>query len=252
MTKKNYFIDKMNPFLKLLILILITIIGSLDFKPYTSSIFIISGIIITSIFSSLGILQILNSVKGFIIMSVTFMFVILTLRYISGEPLKVIAVLGLGFRIILISIYTSIFVKTTDPTEFVISLIKYFKISPKIGYAFLTAYRFLPTFKEELQTIKYAHEVRGIVESKNPFIKVWNSQRYILPMMANAVRKGIRISMAMETRAFDKYKTRTYYRKLHMPINEIIMTTVYILYISSVVVILYLNNLVAFAVKYVQ
>ncbi|HDK7167729.1 TPA: energy-coupling factor transporter transmembrane protein EcfT [Clostridium botulinum] len=252
MIKKNYFIDKMNPFLKLLILILITIIGSLDFKPYTSSILVISGIIIASIFSSLGILQILNSVKGFIIMSVTFMFVILALRYISGEPLKVIAVLGLGFRIILISIYTSIFVKTTNPTEFVISLIKYFKIPPKVGYAFLTAYRFLPTFKEELQIIKYAHEVRGIVESKNPFIKVWNSQRYILPMMANAVRKGIRISMAMETRAFDKYKTRTYYRELHMSINEIIMTTVYTLYIISVVVILYLNNLVAFAVKYVQ
>ncbi|GAA0079886.1 MULTISPECIES: energy-coupling factor transporter transmembrane component T [Clostridium] len=252
MTERNYFIDNMNPFLKLLILILITIIGSLDFKPYASSILIISGIIIASIFSSLSILEILNSVKGFIIMSVSFMFVILAVRYISGETLKVIAVLGLGFRIILISIYTSIFVKTTDPTEFVISLIKYLKMPPKIGYAFLTAYRFLPTFKEELQTIKYAHEVRGIVESKNPFIKVWNSQRYILPMMANAVRKGIRISMAMETRAFDKYKTRTYYRELHMPINEIIMTTVYILYIISVVVILYLNNLVAFAVKYVQ
>lgn len=252
MTERNYFIDNMNPFLKLLILILITIIGSLDFKPYASSILIISGIIIASIFSSLSILEILNSVKGFIIMSVSFMFVILAVRYISGETLKVIAVLGLGFRIILISIYTSIFVKTTDPTEFVISLIKYLKMPPKIGYAFLTAYRFLPTFKEELQTIKYAHEVRGIVESKNPFIKVWNSQRYILPMMGNAVRKGIRISMAMETRAFDKYKTRTYYRELHMPINEIIMTTVYILYIISVVVILYLNNLVAFAVKYVQ
>ncbi len=41
-------------------------------------------------------------------MSITFMCVILALRYISGEPLKVVAVLGLGFRIILISIYTSI------------------------------------------------------------------------------------------------------------------------------------------------
>ncbi len=195
MTQKNYFIDNMNPFLKLLILITITIIGSLDFKPYASSILIISGIIIASIFSSLDTLEILNSVKGFILMSITFMCVILVLRYISGEPLKVVAVLGLGFRIILISIYTSIFVKTTDPTEFVISLIKYFKMPPKVGYAFLTAYRFLPTFKEELQTIKYAYKVRGIVESKNPFIKVWNSKRYILPMMANAVRKGIRISM---------------------------------------------------------
>ncbi len=76
-------------------------------------------------------------------------------------------------------------------------------------------------------------------------------KRYILPMMANAVRKGIRISMAMETRAFDKYKTRTYYRELHMSINEIIMTAMYILYIISVAVILYLNNLVTFSVKYI-
>lgn len=44
-------------------------------------------------------------------MSVTFMFVILAVRYISGESLKVVAVLGLGFRIILISIYSSVFVK---------------------------------------------------------------------------------------------------------------------------------------------
>lgn len=252
MTKKNYIIDKMNPFLKLMILIIITIIGSLDFKPYSSGILIISGVIIGSIFSSLNLLEILNSVKGFILMSLTFMCIILVFRYTSGEELKIIAVLGLGFRIILISIYTSIFVKTTDPTEFVISLIKYFKMPPKIGYAFLTAYRFLPTFKDELRTIKYAHKVRGIVESKNIFIKVWNSKMYILPMMANAVRKGIRISIAMETCAFDKYKTRTYYRQLYMPINEIIMTVFYIIYIIFVVVLLYLNNLVAFAVKYVQ
>nr|WP_307894148.1 hypothetical protein [Clostridium botulinum] len=57
--------------------------------------------------------------------------------------------------------------------------------------------------------------------------------------------------MAMETRAFDKYKTRTYHRELHMPINEIIMAAMYILYIISVVAILYLNNLVTFSVKYV-
>lgn len=58
MTKKNYIIDKMNPFLKLMILIIITIIGSLDFKPYSSGILIISGVIIGSIFSSLNLLEI--------------------------------------------------------------------------------------------------------------------------------------------------------------------------------------------------
>jgi energy-coupling factor transport system permease protein len=138
----------------------------------------------------------------------------------------------------LISIYSAVFVKTTDPTEFVMSLIKYFKMPVKIGYAFLTAYRFLPSFKDELETIKYAHQVRGIVESRNPVVQVWNSQKYIIPMMANAVRKGIRISMAMETRAFGKYETRTFYRKLEMNTEEIAAAAAYIIYILVILTLL--------------
>lgn len=250
MNRKDTIIDKMNPFLKILILILITLIGSLDFKPYASSILTVSGLIVASFFSSLTVKDILKTVRYFIIMSIGFMSVILASRAISGQSLEIVAVTGLGLRIILISVYSVIFVKTTDPTEFVLALIKYFRMPVKVGYAFLTAYRFLPTFKEELETIKYAHQVRGIVESKNPLIQVWNSQRYIIPMMANAVRKGIRISMAMETRGFGKYEGRTTYRSLEMNKKEIIIFAAYMIYITGVAAILYLNNLTSFGFIY--
>lgn len=252
MSKYNNLIDKMNPFSKIILLILITLIGSFDFKPFASSILIISAFIITKFFSTITLKEIINSIKGFLIMSLGFMIIILLSRYISKKPLDIIVVIGLGFRIILISIYSAIFVKTTDPTEFVLVLIKYFKMPNKVGYAFLTAYRFLPTFKDELEIIKHAHQIRGISESKNPLTRVWDTKRYIVPMMANAVRKGIRISMAMETRAFGKYKDRTFYRKIKLTKQDISALIIYAMYIILIVCILYFANLTSFGFTYIQ
>lgn len=250
MKAKDYLIDTMNPFLKILVLIVITVIGSLDYAPFISITLILSALVLVKFFTSISIKELLNSIKTFIIMAFGFMIVILVVRGITGENLALISVLGLGFKIILISIYSSIFVKTTDPTEFVIALIKYFKMSPKLGYSFLTAYRFLPTFKEELETIRYAHEVRGVSEGNTFIGKILTMKRYIIPMMANAIRKGTRISMAMETRGFLKYKTRTYYRTLTMERKHTVAAVFYIIYIILISVVFYLNNLTNFGFKY--
>lgn len=251
MAGDKFFIDEMNPFFKFLILIIVTIIGSLDFMPFVSTTLIISVIVLASLFSSLTIKDILYSVKAFLIMSLGFMTIILIVRYLSNQNLQFLNVSGLGFRIILISVYTTIFVKTTDPVEFIMVLIKYFKVPDKFGYAFLTAYRFLPTFKDELEIIKHAHLVRGISESKNPLVRVWDSQKYVLPMLANAVRKGIRISMAMETRAFGKYETRTYFRELTMSKKEIAVSSAYISYIIVILLLFHFNGLTSFNINYV-
>ena len=161
-----------------------------------------------------------------------------------------ISVLGLGLKIILISLYTAVFVKTTDPTEFVIALIKYFKIPSTYAYAFLAAYRFLPTFKEDYEIIRHAYQVRGVAESKNIFVKIFETKRYIIPMMATAVRKGIRISMAMETRAFGKYKTRTYYRQLTLSKGEVITSTMYIALLIIITITFYNLGLTNMGLKF--
>lgn len=252
MSKSNYLINDMNPFLKILVLLLITLVSSLDFKPFVSGVLIISAFILIYFFTNMNVLNILKSIKGFIIMSLSFIVIILLVRHLSRQPLGFIAILGLGFKIILISIYSSIFVKTTDPTEFVLALIKYFKMPAKLGFAFLTAYRFLPTFKNELEVIKYAHQVRGIEEGKNFILRIWNFKRYVIPMMATAVRKGIRISMAMETRGFGKYPQRTYYRNISMDTKHIVYTSLYMLYILGIVILFYLNDLASIGITYIN
>lgn len=244
-------IENMNPFLKILLLILVTLIVSLDFFPFLSATLIIMALAVTHLFTSIGVSKLLSSVKAFILMSCSFMFIIILARFFSGEELALISVVGLGFKILTISIYSAIFVKTTDPTEFVISLVKYLKVHPKFAYAFLTAYRFLPTFKEEFETIRHAHLVRGIEEGSNFIVRTWNLKQYILPMLATAVRKGIRISMAMETRAFGKYKVRTYYRRLSLKKNEIIAAVVYAVMILGITYIYYINDLTNFGLRYI-
>ena len=246
MKNNKNIIDEMNPFIKILVLILVTVIVSIDYFPFLSCSLVVIMLIISRLFSTIKTKELINSIKAFITMSIGFMVIIIFARFISGEDLKILSVVGLGMKILTISLHSSIFVKTTDPTEFVISLIKYFKMSDKYAYAFLTAYRFLPTFKEEFQTIRYAHMVRGVVESKFFLVRIWNMKQYILPMLATAVRRGVRISMAMETRAFGKYNKRTYYRKLSIKKNEVIAAASFSAIVLGLTYFLYIINLTNF------
>ena len=81
-------------------------------------------------------------------------------------------------------------------------------------------------------------------------VQVWNSKRYIIPMLATAVRKGIRLSIAMETRAFGKYDTRTYYRSLSISREDIIASSIFILYIVLIIGLLALKGLTNFTLIY--
>lgn len=249
--KDRLSVEAMNPFLKILLLTMITLIVSLDFFPFLSATLIIMALAVTHIYTTIGVNELIGSVKAFILMSFSFMFIIIVARFLSGEDLALVSVIGLGFKILTISIYSAIFVKTTDPTELVISLVKYLKVPPKFAYAFLTAYRFLPTFKEEFEIIRHAHLVRGIEEGSNFIVRTWNMKQYMLPMLATAVRKGIRVSMAMETRAFGKYSERTYYRSLTIKKNEIIASGLYTVIVLVITYIYHINHLTNFGLKYI-
>lgn len=231
-------INKMNPFMKLILLTIVTLIVSFEFNPYLPAFLIIILLIIVKIFSDLSILELIKSVRMIWLMSILFMGFIVLMRVISGVDLMIIRILGLGLKIIAISIYSAVFVKTTNSTELVMSMIRYGKISPKYAYAFLTAYRFLPTFKEELEIIKHAQEVRGVRTGNSIFNEILDIKKYVIPMMSTAVRKGVRISIAMEARAFGKYETRTYYREVKINKNDYIYLLVYLVIVVLLIIML--------------
>ncbi len=106
------------------------------------------------------------------------------------------------------------FISTTDPTDFILSLIGQLGVNPRLAYGVLAAYRFLPLLESELTQIRAAHQLRGLGTGTGLRGKAMQFYRYTLPLLAHAMRKAGRVANAMESRAFTGARDRTYYRDL--------------------------------------
>ncbi len=118
--------------------------------------------------------------------------------------------LSLGLRVLGVVAYSALFVATTDPTQFVASLIQQAHLPYRLGYTVLAAYRFLPVLQRELANIQSAHRVRGAYDED------WHSRlgqvrRYGIPLLANGIRQAERLAVAMDARGFGALPERTYY-----------------------------------------
>ncbi|OGO05967.1 MAG: hypothetical protein A2Y73_07805 [Chloroflexi bacterium RBG_13_56_8] len=130
---------------------------------------------------------------------------------ITAEGLRV--GISLTMRIVAIVIFSILFVTTTDPTDFVLSLIQNAHFPFRLGYGILVAYRFLPLWRTELGIIRSAHRIRGVGE-RTTLRGRWNQlRRYAVPLLASAIRKSERVAIAMDSKAFGALPQRTYYRK---------------------------------------
>lgn len=240
----------MSVLFKIIVLIIITLIASFDYKPFLSILLILFAFLIAKMFSSLDAKGLFRFIVPLSLISVGFITIITLSRYIGDETINIIGISAIGIRISLIGVFSNIFVKTTNPTELVLTLNKYFKMPIKWSYGFLSAYRFLPNFKSELETIKFAHQVRGIEDGRNPIKKVINSRRYIIPIMTTAIRKGIRVSIAMETKGFGKYEERTTFKNIKVYKKDIYGLILFILIVSIFAIVLSRLDLTQFNFRY--
>lgn len=146
---------------------------------------------------------------------------------------------SLSVRMMAIVIYSIVFVTTTDPTDFVLSLIQQGRFPFRLGYGILVAYRFLPLWRSELDIIRAAHRIRGVGERMSIKGRWDQLRRYAVPLLASAIRKAERVAIAMESRAFGALPERTYYRRLRVGgadwamLAGALVTTVFILIIIS-------------------
>ncbi|KEO82834.1 energy-coupling factor transporter transmembrane component T family protein [Tumebacillus flagellatus] len=122
--------------------------------------------------------------------------------------------LNIGLRMLGFVAYGALFAMTTDVTLLALSFMQQLKLPPKIGYALLAGFRFLPMFREEYEQIKSAHRVRGVARVPGLRGKLQAFTRYTIPLLAQGIRKAERVAIALEARGFDGSRNRTYYREL--------------------------------------
>ena len=111
----------------------------------------------------------------------------------------------------------SIFIVTTDPSEFAASLNR-IGVSYNIGYAISVALSYIPDVQDDFHKIRNAQEARGIeMSSKAKFMnRVKNTASIIFPLIFTSMERIDTVSNAMELRGYGKHKKRTWYsgRKL--------------------------------------
>lgn len=127
---------------------------------------------------------------------------------------SVLTAISLALRSLCFVSLSLLFALTTDSTKFMLSLMQQCKLPPKITYGILAGYRFLPTFKQEFDTIRKAHRIRGLGRATGIKGKLYQFRRYIIPLLANGIRRAERVAIAMESKGFTGDSDRTYYREL--------------------------------------
>ncbi|MGH2360624.1 MAG: energy-coupling factor transporter transmembrane component T, partial [bacterium] len=105
------------------------------------------------------------------------------------------------------------FITTTEPSRFILSLILHLRVPYRFGYAMLAVYRFLPMLASESLLIRGALRIRGVGEGQG--VAGWSQRmlRYTVPLLAAAIRRAERLAIAMEARGLAPGIQRTYYRR---------------------------------------
>lgn len=222
------FLHRLNPLSKLAINLLYVVILSMIVDPITPAVFAIAALIALRIlggvsFKTIGYISIPLLIVSFGTFWSTALFFDASALSESHMALQAgpVAItyealaygLTITLRLIAIFISSMMFVLTTDPTEFIHSLVQQLRVSFRFGYGILAAYRFVPMLQYELANIRAAHRVRGFDESKGIAARVRALRSYSVPLLAITLRKAGRVAMAMDSRGFAAGTSRTYYHQ---------------------------------------
>ncbi|RCW62752.1 energy-coupling factor transporter transmembrane component T family protein [Saliterribacillus persicus] len=223
----SHFLQQVNPTMKLVSMLLIIFYMITVFDPYTPLILLVLTVCVIRLFGGVPLKFLLLILLPFSLFSISFIWINVVFPDTRGTTIlfsigsmpvaleNVLIGVSLGLRSLVFASWSLLFVLTTDPTRFMLSLIQHCKLPPRFGYGMMAAYRFIPLFKQELNQVRAAHKIRGLGEPrgiKERFIEI---KRYSIPLLASAIRKAERVAIAMESKGFDGNRNRTYYHVIH-------------------------------------
>ena len=223
------FLHRLNPSIKLLAVVLVTVAITFVFDIPTPLTFLVAALVLTMLVGRIPPRFVVLSMAPFLLIALSFVF-INVLFFQPGQartplfyvgPLLVskegvIAGVSVALRVLFLVSTSLLFVATTRPRDFVLSLVQQARLNYRLAYAVLAAFRFIPIFAEEYASIRAAAQVRGAGARSGLLGAVRSLRRDAVPLLAGAIRRSERLALAMDSRAFGAYPTRTYHRQLHV------------------------------------
>ncbi len=232
--KSDYFLQRVNPTIKLMSMLIVIFFMVMVYEPWTPFILLIITLFTIRFLGGISFRFLIMILLPFSLFSISFIWINVVFPATRGETVlfnigtipvaleNVLMGLSLGLRSLVFASWSLLFVLTTEPTKFMLSLIQHCKLPPRFGYGIMAAYRFIPLFKQELNQIRAAHRIRGLGESRTLKGRLIEIKRYSIPLLASAIRKAERVAIAMESKGFDGNHKRSFYHVICWSKNDFI------------------------------
>ena len=104
---------------------------------------------------------------------------------------------------------------TIDPTDLADSLMQHLHASPRFAVGALAAFRLLPIFASEWETIGLARRARGIDDRGTWLLRIASFRARSFSLLVAAIRRGVRLALAMDARGFADMTCRSIARPQH-------------------------------------
>lgn len=229
-------LHRMNPSVKMLITFLAIFALAFFFDPWTPLLVFLLVIVFQLLFARINWKRWSLLMLPFAIGAIGYFWT----TYVFGiTEDRLETALSLSFRVLAFSSLSLLFVLTTNPMMFIMSLMQQLKLSPKLAYSLLVGYQFLPVLKDEFIQIQQVQRLRQGKVASSKLKRLLALRSVAIPLLAGAVRKAERTAFAMEARGFTGTRERTYYHIAPLGRIDVYMS---ILFLTLLVVCLWLGS----------
>jgi energy-coupling factor transport system permease protein len=256
------YLVRRNPTIKLAALIAAALPLTFVFDPLTPLVLLVVTLVVGRLLGGLSLRAQVRPLAIFILAGVAILLgniffnkqnaasqVVLPLGAVHVTRAALWAAGSLWTRLLCFALLSLVFVRTTEPQRLLLSLVHQLRMSDKVAYGVMVGYRMLPVFQADYDTIRAAQRLRGVREGSaflHPFARL---RRYALPLLTGAIRRGSRIAIAMDARAFGALPKRTYRQRMTINTGDWLFLAFVIALVAVVVMAIWLSGFGRFTIS---
>ncbi|HNT04758.1 MAG: putative HMP/thiamine permease protein YkoC [Chloroflexi bacterium ADurb.Bin180] len=239
--KGDSFFHRMDPVMKMIWNVAVLLAAVFNFDPRYSAVWFVYLLATAMFLANIPFRQFVKSLSAFLVFA--FFIAFWKTVYYVGEahellvwgPFRItregmLEGVSVFFRVLVICSLSIVFTLTTDPKRMVDSLIQLAHIPYRIGYVAYAMLRFIPLYENEAQVITNAHMIRGVGETgqslKSQF-KLYST--LLVPLLVSGIRRAQAAAIAMDSRAFGAYDTRTSIEEVRVTRADVAFVAVHVL-----------------------
>jgi energy-coupling factor transport system permease protein len=243
----NTILHRMNPLVKLLISLIISV--SCFLSGY--HIFIAAVVILNLVIAAIGgiarraVAMLGTLLKLSLVLFLIQIFFIRDGGIILKMPFGIfITDIGFSFsllivlRLIAATMPLTIMLSLTKPNDLTNSLVEILGIPYKYAFSLTTAIRFIPVLINDMQSVMEAQKARGVeIDTKNIFRKIGMILPLCVPLVVSSVKRTEACSISAELRGFHMRNRNSGYKKYGFGTNDAIAFILSLLLIVTAAVL---------------